>query len=370
MHILWILVVAYLCGVLTVPLITTSARIGRAPSQQAAAARAGYSSLRGEGDAVPDLEQDFKVAAAAEAAELSTTTREEEQPELLESSSSSASSNPTRRRPKGKRSSSSSGSSRWEAEPHLAQVLQRPPVPDFYHFSNGGACEDTVTDPRAFLIDKLFDGASPYADFPPSWARAHLQESNARGWGSRNRVFERLVSEVRPRVVIELGAFLGASAIHMANLTARLGLRGTTILAVDDFRGWPGFRAANPRLRLRQLHADVLLLHQFMQNVAAEGFQDVILPVPFATSSALTALCRWGVKADLIEVDAGHDFHSAWIDINQAYRVLRPGGVMFGHDYFNKMDGQGVHRAVDLFARTHNFTVEPDQQHWILRGTP
>lgn len=70
--------------------------------------------------------------------------------------------------------------------------------------------------------------------------------------------------------------------------------------------------------------------------------------------------------ADLIEVDAGHDFHSAWSDINRAHKLLRPGGVLFGHDYFTSYDNRGVRRAVDLFAKVHGFKVNTDGEHWVI----
>uniref|UniRef100_A0A7I4CFI7 Uncharacterized protein n=1 Tax=Physcomitrium patens TaxID=3218 RepID=A0A7I4CFI7_PHYPA len=149
---------------------------------------------------------------------------------------------------------------------------------------------------REFLINELFDGLSPYDLFPPKHVEALLRPEQIRGWGSNGTVFRRLMEEVKPRSVIELGSFLGASAIHLGTIAKELGLQ-TDIFCFDDFRGWPGFRR----------------------------------------------------------------------DINIAYRLLRPGGVMFGHDYFTAADKRGVRRAVDLFARLNNLRVEPDGQHWIYR---
>jgi len=76
--------------------------------------------------------------------------------------------------------------------------------------------------------------------------------------------------------------------------------------------------------------------------------------------------CEWGVYADLVEIDAGHDFLSAWADINRGFLILRPGGVIFGHDYFTAADNRGVRRAVDLFAKVHNLKVYVDGQHWVI----
>lgn len=219
---------------------------------------------------------------------------------------------------------------------------------------------------RQTVIDKIFNGTSPYVDFPPPHAGKYLRSKRIKGWGSYGAVFENLIRQVRPRTIVEVGSFLGASAIHMANLTRRLGLEETQILCVDDFRGWPGFRDRFKDMAL--VNGDVLLLYQFMQNVVSSDLTGSILPVPFSTGSALEKLCEWGVAADLVEIDAGHDFNSAWADINRAVRLLRPGGVLFGHDYFTAADNRGVRRAVNLFAEINRLKVTTDGQHWVIHS--
>lgn len=221
---------------------------------------------------------------------------------------------------------------------------------------------DTVRD---VVIQNVHRGVDPFLGFPDPALRKFLNGTlRVRGWGSQNAVFKMLIEEVRPRVILEIGTFLGASAIHMGNVTRELGLE-STILCVDDFRGWPGFRDTFESVK--EINGDVLLLQHFMMSVVYSHLEDRVVPIPYSTSHALKALCDMGVTADLIEVDAGHDFRSAWNDINLAYSLLTPRGVMFGHDYRNKADRKGVKRAVHLFAKLHNLDVEPNEQHWILR---
>ncbi|ERM97698.1 hypothetical protein AMTRI_Chr09g39060 [Amborella trichopoda] len=226
-------------------------------------------------------------------------------------------------------------------------------------------CSDPVpsTLVRQTILDKVYNGSSPYHGFPPSHTLGLLKPKRIKGWGSYGAVFENLVRRVKPRIIIEVGTFLGASAIHMADLSCDLGLK-TQVICIDDFRGWPGFRERFKDISM--VNGDVMLLHQFMQNVVYLNLTEQILPLPFSTSSALVKLCEWGVMGDLIEVDAGHDFHSAWSDINMAYALLRPGGVIFGHDYFTSADDRGVRRAVDLFARRKGLFVGTDGQHWVI----
>ncbi|KAK4848444.1 hypothetical protein QYF36_013076 [Acer negundo] len=91
-----------------------------------------------------------------------------------------------------------------------------------------------------------------------------------------------------------------------------------------------------------------------------------LVPRHFTCESGLMKLCEWGVVGNLIEINAGHDFNSAWADINRAWRILRPGEVIFGHDYFAMADNRGVRRAVNLFAKINGLQVQTDDQHWVI----
>jgi len=191
----------------------------------------------------------------------------------------------------------------------------RSPPHDLFRFKE--ECGEPVPSDAVVrtLLDKLFDGESPYAGFPPNHTAALLHPAAARprGWGSTGAVFAELIEAVRPEVIVELGAFLGASALHMAAVSRNLSL-SPAILCIDDFRGWPAFRDRFRRDVPPQRHGDALLLPQFMSNVVAaaasaaggaEADDDAVsrprvLPLPFSTASALRALCEWGVYADLI----------------------------------------------------------------------
>ncbi|KAI4355293.1 hypothetical protein L6164_004082 [Bauhinia variegata] len=216
---------------------------------------------------------------------------------------------------------------------------------------------------RQTLLDRFFNGSTPFQDFPADHAAKLLRPTIVKGWGSNGAVFENLIPKVKPRTIIEVGTFLGASALHMAELTRKLGLQ-TQIICIYDFCGWAGFGDRFENLPM--INGDVLLRYQFMQNVVTSNKTGSIIPVPYSSGSALIELCELGVFADLVEIDAGHDFLSAWSDINRGYRILRPGGVLFGHDYFTAADNRGVRRAVDLFARVNGLKVKVDGQHWVI----
>ncbi|XP_062001488.1 uncharacterized protein LOC133718632 [Rosa rugosa] len=245
--------------------------------------------------------------------------------------------------------------------PSLLQLANLPTQLD--HFRVTTHCADPVPSQlvRQTILDLVFNSTSPFTNFPPPHVKSLLRPNRAKGLGPNGAVFEHLIEMVKPRTIIEVGTFLGASAIHMVDLTRKLGLQ-TQILCVDDFRGWPGFKD------IKMLNGDVFLMYQFMQNIVSANVTESVLPVPFSTGSVLDKLCEWGIFGDLIEVDAGYDFNSAWSDINRAYRILKPGGVLFGHNYFTAADDRGVRRAVTLFARVYGLKIKLERQHWVIHS--
>uniref|UniRef100_M1BKJ5 Uncharacterized protein n=1 Tax=Solanum tuberosum TaxID=4113 RepID=M1BKJ5_SOLTU len=201
------------------------------------------------------------------------------------------------------------------------------------HSDFGAVCGEAVPQQhiRRKILERVFKGTSPWENFPPSHVESLLRKKWIKGWGSNGAVFENLIRKVRPKTIIE----------------------------VDHLR----------MKDMKMVNGDVLLMYQFMQNVMQANATETVVYTPFSSGSALEKLCEWGVFGELIEVDAGHDFHSAWSDINRAFKLLKPGlegGVIFGHDYFTAADNRGVRRAVNLFARAHNLTVQVDGQHWVF----
>jgi hypothetical protein len=61
------------------------------------------------------------------------------------------------------------------------------------------------------LLDKLLDGESPYASFPPPHVASQLHPAAARprGWGSTGAVLAELVEAVRPDTVVEITCTYG-----------------------------------------------------------------------------------------------------------------------------------------------------------------
>ncbi|XP_047333650.1 uncharacterized protein LOC124937431 [Impatiens glandulifera] len=229
---------------------------------------------------------------------------------------------------------------------------------DHYRFATRCARPEPPSVVRTKLMEAFYNGSSPYDDFPPKHVAPFLDPAKINGWDSNNAVFGNLIRRYRPKTIIEVGSFLGMSAIHMAEMTQRMGLNAQ-IVCVDNFRAWPG-------LDIPMINGDVMLMYQFIQNLVHKNVTESILFLPYSTDAALEKMCQMGLYGDMIEIDAAHDFHSAWVDVNRGYKLLSHKGVIFGHDYFNPTDQYGVRRAVDLFARVKGLRVRTDGQHWVI----
>jgi hypothetical protein len=84
--------------------------------------------------------------------------------------------------------------------------------------------------------------------------------------------------------------------------------------------------------------------YQFLANVCHCGNQERIILFP--QTSVIVA--RWfplkGITAQLIYIDASHDFEDVYVDILQYYKCLDCNGILFGDDYESWI---GVKKAVD-----------------------
>lgn len=207
---------------------------------------------------------------------------------------------------------------------------------------------------------RAIHGADIYAGFVPTFA-ADLQ-----GWNSEHPIFESAIRQERPSVVIDVGAWKGASTIHLAELMRREEINGV-VIAVDTFLGSPEHCDVTTNLfsLVPRRHGMPLLYDQFLANVVRAGHQGRIVPLPQTTTGAAIILERLGVRSSLIHIDAAHDYDSVLHDARIYWRLLEPGGYLVGDDYHPYWGS--VVRAADQFAREVGCPLIPDNPKWIIR---
>lgn len=190
-----------------------------------------------------------------------------------------------------------------------------------------------------------------------------MMELDLQGWNSHEPIFEKLMRELRPKVVVEVGVWKGASVVHMAKISKSYGM-GTLFYAVDVFHGLKGFSIGEiPSTMIPPLWSTPTLYQQFLFNMRATGMDDCVIPVPTFSLFGARIIENWGVKADLVYIDAGHDEPYAYADIMAYWPLLRSGGVMFGDDW----SYEGVSTAVLKASARFGVASNLDGGHWFMR---
>ena len=213
--------------------------------------------------------------------------------------------------------------------------------------------------PALVLMERLY-GEDVFEGFGP------VLPPDLQGWNSDHPAFAELFGEVRPRVVIDVGVWKGRSVVFMGNLMRQLGIDGM-VIAVDTFLGspehWNRKRADRIHTSLRLRHGYPGLYWQFLSNILQAGLRERVVPLAQTSENAALILKRAGVKADLVHVDAAHEYEPALRDARLYWDLLAPGGVLVGDDY----SWPEVARAADEFARLVGQELDVQEPKWILR---
>jgi hypothetical protein len=191
---------------------------------------------------------------------------------------------------------------------------------------------------------------------------AHAYLVDVQGWGADSLIFAELIAETQPRLIVEVGSWKGASALHMASVCDDLDL-DTRICCVDTWLGAYEFIGAGDDLTrdLRLVHGYPSVYYQFLSNVVRSGHVSRIVPFPQTSLIASRYLWHHQIRAELIYIDGSHDAEDVLSDIRAYWPLLRKGGVLFGDDYDS---WEGVRRAVGVSG--HPFELVKGR-FWVMR---
>lgn len=206
-------------------------------------------------------------------------------------------------------------------------------------------------------------GSDPFDGFA---AADHAPDEQ--GWNSFDPIWDRLIPELRPALIIEVGTWKGASALVMAEACRAAGL-APQILCIDTWLGagefWEDKTDPDRFLSLRCRHGYPQVYYTFLANIVRRGFAGTIVPFPQTSLIAARWLARRGIQADLIYIDGSHDEPDVAADLAAFWPLLRSQGVLLGDDY--APDWPGVRRAVDAFALANPFLEITQTGKWLLR---
>jgi hypothetical protein len=181
------------------------------------------------------------------------------------------------------------------------------------------------------------------------------------GWQSESVVFNDVIEEIKPKTIIEIGSWVGASAIHMAKCLKANNINDFQILCVDTFLG------SNASLWIENfINVDNVFQEQYNQfniNVTNSGFNENISALPMTSSSAAELCQILNVQVDLIYIDAGHQEKEVYDDLNDWWPISTK--MVFGDDYSETWSG--VKKAVNRFAQEKNINFQEKDSKFILR---
>lgn len=174
--------------------------------------------------------------------------------------------------------------------------------------------------------------------------------------------FSWIIKTVRPREIIEIGSWKGHSANYVIDVCREKGI-DARIVCVDTFLGGPEHWLLPGAIEtLHRKNGQPTILNGFLANTIARGNADRVFPLCLDSTASSYVLSHFGFKADLIFVDAAHDYEAVVKDVMNYYPLLSTEGVMFGDDYQHKPLADAVHDC----ARKLGLEVLVHSRKWVL----
>lgn len=169
-------------------------------------------------------------------------------------------------------------------------------------------------------------------------------ENLPHGWLNHGPLLLDLLDQHRPRVVVELGSWMGASAIAMARSVRRW---GGTVTCVDTWAGELNDDGGSPAGK------SPLMLLTCARSMVEAGVNASVRLIPAMTSDAAR---HWTLPIDFLYVDADHGYASVRADLESWVPFVTPGGVIAGDDY-NHPRYPGVKPAWDEFEQSRDLAL-------------
>jgi hypothetical protein len=150
----------------------------------------------------------------------------------------------------------------------------------------------------------------------------------------------------------EVGVYCGRSLFASCG-----GMSHTTVYLVDyDFPSLPGSKMPGPNWIRGVRDATLVAMSAENSSLTFEEFR-------FGSMDAARALFNRGILLDSVWIDASHEYEHVSGDIQAWREIVKPGGLICGHDYWPVH--VGVMRAVNENFR--NFEVPANTRIWFAR---
>ncbi len=211
-----------------------------------------------------------------------------------------------------------------------------------------------------FQIHKI----NPYLNF--DYSKYPLSVT---GWYSEDPVFQEIIRETRPKLIIEVGTWKGASAIYMASFLRDQGYEQTKIICIDTWLGsidfWTDQEDEEKYSGLQTVNGYPTVYYQFLANVMHKNLQDYIIPFPQPAKEAWQWLTLNKIKADFIYIDANHNYDEIFNDVHRYWDLLNLNGIICGDDYDQYWPT--VKTAINCLVNDNDFDLTVKGNKWFIR---
>lgn len=157
---------------------------------------------------------------------------------------------------------------------------------------------------------------------------------------------------------VEVGCWLGRSSIYLASKLKELGKKNVTVWAVDDWQG-DGMEAPGDVALLKVHLGNVFRM--FVHNIKACGVADIITPVCQPSHRAVGYFEDRSLRA--VFIDGLHTRAAVMCDALSWHPKVKPGGLLFGHDY----NWASVRDGVDSVFPARSGGVQAKGSSWLRR---
>jgi predicted O-methyltransferase YrrM len=176
---------------------------------------------------------------------------------------------------------------------------------------------------------------------------------------------EAVLSIVKPVFWLEAGSMLGGSAIMTAKAVKARPELATSVVCLDPWTGdvnmwaWERGLLESKQWRFMKLtNGAPTIYDRFRANVVANKVDDVMVPVLATSIVGMKLLIRLAAEnrlgglstPEVIFLDSAHEKKETMLELELAWKLLAPGGILLGDDFTPAW--LGVVEDVPAFAET------------------
>jgi hypothetical protein len=174
------------------------------------------------------------------------------------------------------------------------------------------------------------------------------------GWYSDHPALEEMVKTLRPHIILDVGTYLGGSAARFAKYAQKIHGDDFVVVAIDTWLGSTEHYTNIMAPPDERVYGG--MFNKFRRNMTRAGVANWVLPLPQTSANAARILKYHGIEADLIYLDASHEYDDVMQDLRSFWPLVRKGGAILGDDF--ETPWEGVIRAATDFTALMGIDLE------------